>query len=219
MYIIIVGGGKVGFYLTKDLIQKGHEVTLIERDEKNEPRLLREFGDSLFIGDGCDPQLLEEAGIKRADTLIAATGDDQDNLVVCEMGRRHFKVPRVIGRVVNPKNKALYKKMGIELTVNATEIITNLIEQAAIAQEIIPLLPLRRGDLEIVEISIPQDFPTITRTVRELELPTDCILAALIRGEHIVIPRGDTTLLPNDHLIILTSMSNADGLKKLFYIK
>jgi len=217
MYIIVIGGGKVGYYLTRDLIQKGHEVTLIERDETNEPRLIREFGDNLFIGDGCDPQVLEEAGIKRADILIAATGDDQDNLVVCEMALRHFKVPRVIARVVNPRNKPLYKKMGIELTVDATEIITNLIEQAAIAQEIIPLLPLRRGELEIVEISIPPNSPGIHRPVRELELPADCILAALIRGEHIIIPRGDTVFLANDHLIILTSMRNADGLKKLFY--
>ena len=217
MYAIVVGGGKVGYHITKALLQKEYEVTLIERDRDMEAHLAKEFGDNFFLGDGCDPQILEETGINRADVLIAATGDDQDNLVVCEIALRHFKVPQVIGRVVDPKNKKIYQKMGIELTVDATAIVTNLIEQAVIAKEIIPLLSLGQGELEIVEITVPSDSPVTSQPVRNLKLPQKCVLAALLRGQHIILPRGDTTFLPNDHILILTAMSKVEELKKLFY--
>ncbi|MBI2876840.1 MAG: NAD-binding protein [Candidatus Tectomicrobia bacterium] len=217
MYAIIIGGGKVGYYLTKVLIQKGYEVTLIERDKDKEAKFSAEFGDGFLLGDGCDPEVLEEAGIQRADILIGVTGDDQDNLVACEMALRHFKVPQVIARVVDPRNQKIYQKMGIELIVNATETIATLIEQEVLAQEIIPLLSLRRGELEIVEITIPPTSPVIGQPVRELGLPPQCVLAALLRGEHIILPRGDTIFFPNDHLLILTNMDNVERLKKLFY--
>lgn len=217
MYAIIIGGGKVGYYLTRVLIQKGYEVTLIERDKDKEAQFSAEFGDSFLLGDGCDPEILEDAGINRADILIGVTGDDQDNLVACEMALRHFKVPQVIARVVDPRNQKIYKKMGIELIVNATETIASLIEQEVMAREIIPLLALRRGELEIVEITVPPTSPVIGQPVRDLRLPSHCILAALLRGEHIILPRGDTTFFPNDHILILTAMENVEELKKLFY--
>ncbi|MBI1987805.1 MAG: NAD-binding protein [Nitrospinae bacterium] len=217
MYAIIIGGGKVGYYLAKVLIQKGYEVALIERDKDKEAQFSAEFEDSFLLGDGCDPEILEEAGVNRADILIAVTGDDQDNLVACEMALRHFKVPRVIARVMDPRNQKIYQKMGIELTVNATQTIANLIEQEVLAQEIIPLLALRRGEIEIVEITVPNTSPVIGQPVRELALPPHCVLAALLRGELIILPRGDTIFFPNDHILILTSMDNVEELKKLFY--
>lgn len=217
MYLIIIGGGKVGYYLAKDLIEKGHEVTVIEKDQDKEGRFREAFGGIVVIGDGCDPGILEEAGICRADIVIAVTGNDEDNLVACEMAKRHFKVPKVIARVVNPRNRKIYEKLGIGAIVSSTEIISSLIEQEAITREIVPLLALKRGELELVEIHLAQDSSAIGSPLREISLPKDCIIAAIIRGDNVIIPRGDTVFSANDTVLVLASTHLATELPHLFY--
>ncbi|MBI5166625.1 MAG: TrkA family potassium uptake protein [candidate division NC10 bacterium] len=216
MYAIIVGGGGVGYYLTKELLSLGHEVTVIERDEKRYQSLSEELGEVAVLGE-CDATILEEAGARRADVLIAVTGEDETNLVACLIAKRFLQVPRVIARVANPKNRVTFNKLGIDLTVSSTDIICNLIEQEAFTQEIFPLLSLKRGELEIVEIRLPTDSPALGLAIRDLDLPADSVLISVIRGEQIIFPRGDTTFLLNDAVLALTAPKNVEELKKVFY--
>jgi len=216
MYIIIIGGGKAGYFLTKTLLQRGHEVALIERDEQRSERLQEEFGDIVVHGE-CDPELLEEAGASRADILIAVTGRDETNLVVSLTAKELLRVPRVIARVFYPTNRGVFNQLGIELTVSSTDIICNLIEQEAIVQEILPLLPLKKGELEIVEIRVPAASPAIGMSAGSLPLPPASGLIALIRGEDILFPRADTTFFPHDTVLALTATKHVEELKKVFY--
>jgi len=216
MYAIIIGGGKVGYYLVKDLLTKGHEVTVIEHNEAKCRRLIEEFGSIALEGDA-NPALLERAGAARADLLLAVTGDDEVNLVISLVGKRFFKVPRVIARVVNPRNRSVFNKLGITFTVSATDIITSLIEQEAITQEVLPLLSLQRGELEIVEMHLPAASPALKLPLRELVLPPDSVLISIIRGERIIVPRGDTIFQANDTVLALTVTARVEELRKVFY--
>ena len=216
MYAIIIGGGKVGYYLVKDLLTKGHEVTVIEHNEAKCRRLIEEFGSIALEGDA-NPALLERAGAARADLLLAVTGDDEVNLVISLVGKRFFKVPRVIARVVNPRNRSVFNKLGITFTVSATDIITSLIEQEAITQEVLPLLSLQRGELEIVEMHLPAASPALKLPLRELVLPPDSVLISIIRGDRIIVPRGDTTFQANDTVLALTVTARVEELRKVFY--
>lgn len=217
MYAVIIGGGKVGYYLTKTMLTRGHEVTVIEREERKAQRFIDEFGSIVVLGDGCDPVILEESGLNRADVLIAVTGDDEDNLVVCQIAKKHFKVPRTIARIVNPKNQNIFNKLGIDATVSATDIISNLIEQEAISKEIVPLVSLKKGALEIVEIRVPPESPVLDSLLKDLTLPAESILISIIRGEQIIIPKGDTRFQVQDTVLALTSRTQVEELRKIFY--
>jgi len=216
MYAVIVGGGKVGYYLAKDLLARGHEVTIIERDERKCHRIQDDLGSIVLEGE-CSTDLMEQAGASRADVFIAVTGEDETNLVLSQIAKRFFQIPRAIARVVNPKNRKVFNQLGIDLTVSATEIITSLIEQEMATQEILPLVSLGRGKLEIVELHLPADSPALKKTVQRLSLPEDSILISVIRGDQVIVPRGDTTFRPNDTVIALTATTRADELKKVFY--
>jgi len=216
MYAVIVGGGKVGYYLAKDLLARGHEVTIIERDERKCQRIQDDLGSIVLEGE-CTTDLLEQAGASRADVFIAVTGEDETNLVLCQIAKRFFHIPRAIARVVNPKNRKVFNQLGIELTVSATDIITSLIEQEMATQEILPLLALRRGTLQIVELHLPADSPALEKTVQQLPLPEESILISILRGDQIIVPRGDTAFRPNDTVLALTATARADELKKVFY--
>lgn len=216
MYAVIVGGGKVGLYLAKDLLARGHEVTIIEKDEGKCQRIVDELGSIVLEGE-CNLDLLEQAGASRADVFITVTGEDEANLVICKIAKHFFQIPRVITRVVNPKNRKIFHQLGIDLTVSATDIITSLIEQEAIVQEILPLFPLKQGELEIVEIRVPANSPALQRTIHELPLPTESVLISILRDDQIIFPRGETTFKTSDTVLALTATSKVEDLKKVFY--
>lgn len=216
MYIVIVGGGKVGYYLAKDLLARGHEVTIVEKDGRKCQRIADELGSIVLEGE-CDPDLLQAAGASRADVLITVTGEDEVNLVVSKIAKHLFHIPRVIARVVNPKNRKVFHQLGINVTVSATDIITSLIEQEVIAQEILHLLSLKRGELEIVEIHIPSDSPALKRMVQDLPLPAESVLISIIRGDQVILPKRETTFRANDTVLALTATSKVEELKKIFY--
>lgn len=216
MYVIIVGGGTVGYHLTRTLLARGHEVTVIEPDEERYQLFTEEFGEVVVRGEG-DVAVLQGAGAERADVLIAVTDQDETNLVTCLLAKRVLKVPRAIARVVDPRNRPTFKRLGVELTVSSTDIICALIEQEAVTTEIIPLLALGKGDLEIVELVLPSDSPALSVPVKDLPLPADSVLISLIRGEQIVFPRGSTTFRPNDTILALTSRKRVEELKRVFY--
>src|SRR5512133_1913897 len=197
MYVVINGGGKVASYLARQLLENGHTVVVIEKRDEIAAKLVTELpGDPLIIhGDGCDATYLEDAGIARADVFVAATGDDDDNLVACQLAKVAFGVPRAVARVNNPKNEHIFNALGIE-AISSTTIISRMIEEEATVGDIHTLTTLRKGNMAIVEIELPTDRCVVCdKEVSSLNLPDDCTLVALIRGEEDVITvHGDTLL-------------------------
>ena len=204
MYIIVGGGGKVGYYLTKALRAAGQEVTLIEKTRARFELLQEEFGEAVLQGDACEVATLEQAGAARADLVAAVTGDDEDNLVICQMAKRKFMVKRVLARINNPKNEVTFQLLGIDETVSSTKLIYSLIEQEVEVADVIPLTALRRGHLELVEVALTEGSPSANRKVRDLVLPPSCMLAILVRGEVAEVIHGDTMLRAGDIIVAIT---------------
>ena len=213
MYVIVGGGGKVGYYLTKALRSAGIEVTLIEKQRRRFDLLQEEFGDVAFLGDACEVRTLEQAGAPRADLVAAVTGDDEDNLVICQMAKRKFMVKRVVARINNPKNEVTFQMLGIDETVSSTKLIYSLIEQEVEVADVIPLTALRKGHLELVEIALTEDSPSINRKVRELALPQGCTLAILVRGNNCEIIDGGTSLRAGDIIVAITQSAHVQELR------
>lgn len=219
MYIIVVGGGKVGYYLTKTLLNEGHEVLLIERDVNKVETYAERFGSVVLAGDGAEAATQAAAGAARADVVIAVTGEDEDNLVVCQVAKQKFHVGRTIARVNNPKNEQLFRLLGIDVTVSQTNYILNLIEQAIPERAFIHLLSLRHADLAIIEATISEQSPVAHRTIDDVELPVDCVIAAIARGPHLIVPNGSTEILPDDEIIAVTHREQEDELRRLLVVE
>lgn len=216
MYIIIVGGGKVGYNLTKLLLAEEHEVLLIEKDKTKTPGLAREFGESLMEGNGSRVSVLREAGANRADVLVAVTGTDEDNLVICQVAKAVFKCPRTIARVNDPRNESLFSALGIDATVSSTRLIDSLIEEQVKAEDmVIPLVTLRAGNVEIIEVDLSRSSGMMGKKIREIQLPEGAIFISIIRGDEVVIPRGDTELIPGDKVVALVRKEAEQALREM----
>jgi trk system potassium uptake protein TrkA len=214
MYVIVVGGGKVGYYLTKALIAAGLEVTLMEKLRRRFDLLQEEFGDAAFLGDGCEVRTLEQAGAARADLVAAVTGDDEDNLVICQMAKRKFKVKRVVARINNPKNEVTFQMLGIDETVSSTKLIYSLIEQEVEVADVIPLTALRKGALELVEVALTTDSPVVNRKVRDLKLPPSCTLAIMVRGDNSEVINGESVLRAGDIIVAITPQARVQEFRQ-----
>src|SRR3990170_2376697 len=214
MYIIVIGGGKVGFYLAKELVQEGHEVLLIEQDSAKCERIAEELGDIVLRGDGCEAAIMEMAGFARADMVIAVTGDDEDNLVVCQVAKAKFNVPRTVARINNPKNEEIFKRLGIDTTVSATAAILAHIEQELPTHPLIPLLTLKGGGLEIVEVKVPANSTVVGKRIRDLLLPQQSIIALIIDEEGVPrVPTSDTVIRAGDEVVAVTRTEGEDSLR------
>src|SRR3990172_6230136 len=198
MYIIVVGAGKVGYYLAKELLEapEGHEVLIIEQDAAKGERINQELGDIAFVGDGCEAATMEKAGFGRADMVIAVTGDDEDNLVVCQVAKARFSVPRTIARLNNPKNESIFKRLGIDTTVSATAAILAQIEQELPTHPLIHLLQLRGSGLEIVEVKVPKNASIVGQRVGELLLPQQSLITLIIDTDGTPPDPPSHTLIP-----------------------
>jgi trk/ktr system potassium uptake protein len=214
MYVIVGGGGKVGYYLTKALRAAGQEVTIIEKERRRYVILKEEFGDSALLGDACEVRTLDQAGAVRADLVAAVTGDDEDNLVICQMAKRKFNVKRVIARINNPKNEITFQLLGIDETVSSTKLIYSLIEQEVEFADIIPLQALRRGNLELVDVALPQTSPAVNQKVKDLPLPRGCTLGILVRGDAAEVINGDTVLRPGDNIVAITPSATVQAFRE-----
>ena len=204
MYIIIVGAGKVGYQLTKLLLSQGHEVMLIEKDRTKFASLVDELGDSILYGDGSTMETLTEAGANRADAIVAVTGHDEDNLVLCQLSKMMFFGPRTIARVNNPRNEETFWSLGIDATVSATRLINALIQEQVKAHDVlIPLLTIRGGDVEIVQTNLSPSCPVVNKKIKDLVLPRGTLFISINRGEEVIIPRGDTDLREDDQVLVL----------------
>ena len=211
---MIVVGGRMGYYLNKALLDEGHEVLIIERDAAISQAINNELGSVCLHGDGCEAVTLAQAGTSRADMLIAVTGEDEDNLVACQVAKYKFEVPRTIARVRNPKNEALFKLLGVDVTVSSTSIILEHIKHEVPSHPLIHLLAIQEKGLDIVEITISPDSTTIGKQVRELPLPPESILSLIIRKERKpIVPTGNTTLQEGDQIIAVTRPESVEALK------
>jgi trk system potassium uptake protein len=215
MYLIVVGGGKVGYYLTKTLVHEGYEVLLIEKNANKCETYTERFGAVVMLGDGAEASTLAAAGAGRADVVIAVTGDDEDNLVICQMAKHRFNVDRTIARVNNPKNEELFRKLGIDVTVNPTNVILSLIEQQIPDRHFVHLLALRHAKLAVVEASVHADSPISGRTLAEIRLPNETSMVAVLRGSDVIVPTGQTQILPGDEVIAITRQESEHALRHL----
>lgn len=218
MYIVINGGGKVASYLARTLLESGHSVALIEKRADVVEKLAQELPSGALIvhGDGCDAAFQEDAGMARADVFVSVTGDDDDNLVACQLAKVAFGIPRAVSRVNNPKNEHIFNALGIE-AISSTTIISRMIEEEATVGDIRTLTTLRKGNMAIVEIELPEDRCVVcNRPVSELTLPPNCVLVAVVRGEDTAeTVHGGTILGPGDTVIAFTSVDSERALKKV----
>ncbi len=209
MFVIVVGGGKTGSHLARELLAQGYQVKVIEDRPHVVARLRVELPESaLHDGDGSSPSALEAAGIAKAQVLAAVTGEDDVNLVVTTLGRFEFNVPRVIARVNNPKNAWLFtKEMGVDVAINQADLLAKLIAEEMSLGDMMTLLKLRRGEYSIVEEKVHPESVVIGKQVMDLNLPQECVLAAIIRKGQLIVPRGNTVLEPADEVLAVVHAS------------
>ena len=204
MYIIVVGGGKVGYYLTKELLAAGHELVLMEKDSRRARQIADEVGSIVLNRDGCEGKYLAQAGANRANIVAAVTGDDEDNLVVCQMAKHHFDVPRTIARVNNPANETLFKHLGVDEIISTTRMVLGAIEQDIPVHELLHLAQLAGGELEVIEAQIAEDSPAVGRRPRDISLPDGCSLFVIIRDDVAQQIRPDTIFQAGDKVLAIT---------------
>jgi trk system potassium uptake protein TrkA len=206
MRVVITGAGAIGRHLASDLASRGHTVTLIEQD----PDVLetaREWAPDVehLLGDACEPWVLEKAQLNTADVVVAATGDDEDNLVTSLLAKQEYGVPRVLARVNHPGNEWLFSEQwGVDTPVSPPHIITAMVEEEVSVGDLVRLLPLERGRISIVELTVPGHSPTAGRPIYELRLPPDAAIVAILREGHVVIPQPETVISDGDEVIALT---------------
>ncbi len=214
LYIVVVGGGKVGYHLTRSLLTEGEEVLVIEKDAVKANRIMRELGATVIQGDGAEVAILEQAGAGRADVVAAVTGHDEDNLVIAQVAKRRFNVPRTVARINNPRNEFIFGKLGIDATVSATEVILSVIRQEIPGHPFVHLLTLREGGIEFVELQLTETSPATGHRLSELILPEETSVPLLIRNGMPIVAGPETLLEPNDHLIALTTTSREGALRR-----
>jgi trk system potassium uptake protein len=207
MKVIVTGGGAVGRHLAVDLVERGHEVTLIEQDRALVEKLRAWApGVDVRFGDACEPSVLEGCDTSSADVLVAATGDDEDNLVTSLLAKQEFAVPRVLARVNHPKNEWLFNEQwGVDAEVSPPHILTAMVEEAVSVGDLVRLIRLGSGQIAIVEMTLPEGSPSVGRAVYELRLPTDAVIVAILRESHVVIPQPETVFAAGDEVLALAS--------------
>ena len=218
MYIIIEGGGDIGYYLTKNLLNHGHEVLLLEKGASRYQTLSEELGPAVVRGDACEARTMEEVGASRADVIIAVTGDDEDNLVICQVAKKRFKVGRTIARLNNPKHSEVFQKLGIDVTVSPTRSILSLIEAELPSSRFVQLMTLKNAGLEIIEIRVPPDSPMVDRPLRDTNLPRSSNIVLIIRDKQSIFPTAETPIYANDDIFALVNREGEEALHKAFGI-
>ena len=215
MRIVISGAGAVGKHLAADLTKRGHEVTLVEQD----PTTLEEAREwaptaAFLLGDACEPWVLEKAELRTADVVVAVTGDDEDNLVTSLLSKQEYGVPRVLARVNHPDNEWLFtEQWGVDAAVSPPHILTAMVEEEVTVGDLVRLMPLERGRISIVELTVPEDSPSSGRPIYELRLPPDSAIVAIIREGHVVIPQLETMIADGDEILALSAPEAEEALR------
>jgi len=215
VYVIVAGGGKVGFYLGKELVGQSHEVVIIERDAHRAAEIEGELGSIVMVGDACETTILRAAGAERADLVAAVTGDDEDNLVICQVAKTRFHSDRTIARINNPKNAEIFQRLGIDDTVSATDVVLSMIEQEIPSDHLVPLLRLRHTDVEVVEAIIQDRSAIAGRRLRDIALPSPSTIAVIIRDGTAIFPQPDTAVVSGDEVVAFTTSQNEAALREV----
>jgi trk system potassium uptake protein TrkA len=216
MFAIVAGGGKVGANVARAVLRMRHEVVLIEQRPEQFSRLEEEFGHQVQNGDATELFVLERAGIARPPELVlAVTGDDEDNIVICQIAKERYGVPKVIARVNDPRNQAHFDLLGISPTVSATSSIIALVEHEVPEHDLIHLLELRKENLEIVEVQIGKDAPSVGKRVERLSLPEGSRLISVMRGGQAEIAVGATELREGDQVLAILEPGKEDELRRI----
>lgn len=216
MYVVIAGGGKIGYYLSKTLLSFKHKVSVIERKKELCEKLANELNIPVVNGDGTNFEDLASVQAEKADFFIAVTGKDEDNLIACQLAKRNFGVRRTIARVNNPKNIMVFERLGVDIPVSSTSIITDLIEQEVDYMGMKTLMKLKNGKIILSEILITEQCPVCNKSLKEIDIPKDCILVSVIRDEEVIIPNGYTVLRSGDLVIAVSSEQDQQELKNYF---
>ena len=213
MKVVIAGAGNIGRYLSVDLASRHHEVIIVDTSDA---ALAMVPSDTVrkVRGDACSPKLLEEIGLDSADVVVAATGDDEDNLVVSLLAKQEFAVPRVLARVNHPVNEWLFDdQWGVDLAVSPPHLLTALVEEEVSTGDLVSLLKLQRGRVELMEVRLEADSPAVDRRIEELNLPGDITLVAVVREGHVITCRGTTPLTEGDEVLALVNADRTDELR------
>jgi len=216
MYIVIVGGGEVGYHLAKILLTDGQEVLILEQDAARSEKLADELGSVVLRGDGCEAATLQAVGTARADMLVAVTDDDARNLVACQVAKHRFNVPRTIARLTNPRNKNIFKILGVDVTVCSTELILAHIEQELPSHPLITLLKLKSGNLEVIEVKIPPGSKVIGKKLRSFQLPKgSAVLLVVNKTKGPQIPSEDIVIAAEDEVVAITQAENEEAIRSI----
>jgi len=213
VYIVVVGAGKVGYHLTKSLMNEGQEVLVIEKDGTKVDRIMTQLGATAIQGDGSEVATMQMAGIERADVVAAVTGHDEDNLIVSQVAKRRFNVPRTVARINNPRNEHIFAQLGIDATVSATQIILSIIEQEIPEHPFVHLLTLQEGGVGFIQLQVSAESPAAGETMGNLTLPEDTAIPLLIRGGKPIVVHADTTLQVHDKLIAVATTQQESALR------
>ncbi|HRR95948.1 MAG TPA: NAD-binding protein [Candidatus Ratteibacteria bacterium] len=213
MNILIVGGGNIGYYLAERL-SGSHYVVLIEKKLTVGEEIAGKTNVMVILGDGCDPQVLKKAGVKKADVVAAVTGNDIDNIIICQLAKDIYNVGRTVAIVNNPKNQIVFTKLGIDVAIDSTAIIAKIIEDEIGWEDFVNLFAFKKGNLSLLRIDLPETSPIINMPIKELNLPEDSVIVAVIRNNKILVPTQDFILREKDEIITITKAGNESDLFK-----
>ncbi|WMJ79368.1 NAD-binding protein [Clostridium sp. MB40-C1] len=214
MKAIIVGGGKIGYYIFKTLRQEKYDVVLIEKDKERCIKIAEEIDGDIICGDGSDIDVLDDAGIDGANIVAAVTGKDEENLVICQMAKLNFNINKTIARINNPKNRPVFKAFGVDKTVCSTEVIANLIEGEFNNENINIVQTLDRGEMVLLEINISKDSKWRDKRICSLDFPKDCVIASILRNGKVIFPKGGIEIKEGDHVLLVTKINNQSEIEK-----
>ena len=217
MYFVIAGGGEVGFHLAKALLESSHEVMLLESDRRRAQVIEEQLGSIVLNAPADEGRYQLEAGCQRADAVIAVTGQDAVNLIVCQLAKWKCNVPRVIARVNDPKNEIVFKALGIDETISSTRVIMNVIEQELPSGGFMPLMPLTGSHLELIEAEIAAGTPTAGRAIGSLGLPDGAAVGGIVRKGSVVHADDDTKLQVGDRIVVLSPTKDEAGVRKALF--
>ena len=216
MRVAIAGAGNVGLFIANDLADTGHEVQLIEQNPSVAERLALSNGVEVVVADACEVTSLRGAGLERCDVVVAATGDDEDNLVISLLSKQEFGVPRVIARVNHPKNEWLFNEnWGVDMAVSTPHLITALVEEAVSVGRLVRILQFEGGAARLVEVTLADDAPVIDQAIKDLDIPRDATIVAVLRQEHVVMPRGDTVFEAGDEVLAMVTADAEDDVRRI----
>jgi trk system potassium uptake protein TrkA len=220
MKVVIAGAGAVGTFLAEDLSANGHDVLLIEKSPAAVPQLADELKIQLMVADACEVDVLQEAGVDRADVVIAATGDDEDNLVISLLSKQEFAVPRVIARVNHPKNHWLFNESwGVDIAVSTPHLISALVEEAVSVGAVVRLMQFESAGARLIEVTLAERSPAAGATIEYIGLPRGAAIVAVLRDGHVIVPRSDIQLRAGDEVVLLVTDDAEDHVRSLLVVE